>query len=61
MPTYKSLREPKTYVVSDGEVDPKYKTVNLIYSNGQTRSVTSATFHMYFKKVSDEDSFSIAE
>lgn len=43
MITYRSKKHPDILVTSDGEVDPKYKTVLITFSNGKTQSISSPT------------------
>lgn len=43
MITYRSKKHPDILVTSDGEVDPKYKTVLITFQNGKTQSISSPT------------------
>jgi len=45
MITYKSKKNPSILITSDGEVDPKFKTVFVTYPDGKTRTVSIATLH----------------
>lgn len=51
MKTYKSKQNPKVLVTSDGEVDPKFKTVFVTYADGKTKLISSSTFHTQWEEV----------
>ena len=51
MITYESLLHPGEYIVTDGVVDSKFKTVFVTEKNGRTKSMSVATLEKFWKRV----------
>lgn len=53
MKTYKSRKNPKILIHSDGVIDPKFKTVSVIFPDGKIKILSSSTLANQWEEVKE--------